>query len=332
MEAKLSNHSTYKHISKATDEIVNYIQDRKDNKIKSLRTRWHKFNRLCMGGIEPNAIYTFTGISGSGKSSMVNTLETDLVDLNPKENIVVLSFNYEMLSSKQVGRKLSYKLRQTTSDLYSATTSINETLMDEIKKAAEKFKYYPVYYVDEPQNLVDMENTISYFLNTIAKDKWLVVILDHALLIKSSGDSERQTISDIQKLFMRMKKIGRTSILQISQMNRNIEAPERINNQALHYPMRSDISTSDSIFQASDYVFVIHRPEILGLNEYGIYGLPTKDFVYLHCLKNRDGEVKTLKFVNDLKYNNLKEPEQEEESNPQQQISFTTENNEQNEK
>lgn len=258
------------------------------------------------------------------KSSFVNTLETDLIDLNPTENIVVLSFNYEMLSSKQVGRKLSHKLKQTTSDLYSATDSINDPLMEQIKKTAEKFKYYPIYYVDEPQNLSDMENTITYFLNTIAKDKWLIVILDHTLLIKSSGEGERQTISDIQKLFMRMKKIGKTSIIQISQMNRNIEAPERINNVGLHYPMRSDLSTSDSIFQASDYVIIIHRPEILGISQYGIYGLPTKDFVYMHFLKNREGDVKTLKFVNDLKYNNLKEPEPEDTS--QQQITFTQTN------
>lgn len=86
----------FKHISHATDEIVNYIEDRKDKKIKSLRTRWHKFNKLCMGGIEPNAIYTVTGISGSGKSSFVNTLETDLIDYNRDEKIVVLSFNYEI--------------------------------------------------------------------------------------------------------------------------------------------------------------------------------------------------------------------------------------------
>ena len=51
-----------------------------------------------MGGIEPNAIYTIAGISGSGKSSFVNTLETDLVDLNTNEDIIVLSFSFEISS------------------------------------------------------------------------------------------------------------------------------------------------------------------------------------------------------------------------------------------
>ncbi len=317
-----SFHLPYKHISSAASEIVAYIESRKNNEVKSLATRWAKFNKTCMGGIEPNAIYTVTGISGSGKSSFVNTLETDLIDLNPEEQIVVLSFNYEMLSSKQVGRKLSYKLRQTTSDLYSATKPINDYTMNMVKKAANEMKKYPVYYVDEPQTLVDMEKIINHFINVVAKDKWLIIILDHSLLIKSSGDGERQTIADVQKLFMRFKKIGKTSIIQISQMNRNIEAPERINNSGMHYPMRSDISTSDSIFQASDYVIVVHRPEILGIIEYGPYSLPTKDHIYMHFLKNREGEVKVLKFINDLRYNNIKEPEEDVE-NPQQEIKFT---------
>ena len=111
----------YRHISTATNEIVNYIHDRRTKKVNSLATRWPKFNRLAMGGIEPNAIYAVAGVSGSGKSSFVNTLETDLIDLNPHEDIVILSFSFEMLSSRQVGRKLSYKLKKTTSELYSAS-------------------------------------------------------------------------------------------------------------------------------------------------------------------------------------------------------------------
>jgi replicative DNA helicase len=93
----------YRHIKDPTEEIVNYIDHRRRGLSKSLRTRWVRFNNICMGGIEPNVIYTIAGRSGSGKSSFVNSLETDLFELNPDANFVVLSFSFEMVSSRQVG-------------------------------------------------------------------------------------------------------------------------------------------------------------------------------------------------------------------------------------
>ena len=74
--------------------------------------------------------------------------------------------------------------------------------------------------------------------------------------------------------------------------------------------MRSDLSTSDFIFQSSDYVIVLHRPEILGITEYGPHRQLVANMVYLHFLKNREGDLKILRFINDLKYNNLIEPQE----------------------
>lgn len=310
MEQKSYNTLPFKHISKATDEIIDYMGQRKNHKIDSLRTRWPKFNTLCMGGIEPNAIYTFSGISGSGKSSLVNTLETDLIDLNPNRELVVLSFNFEMLASRQVGRKLSYKLKETTSTLYSAVSSIDDKAFEKVKNEAENIKKYPIYYVDTPSTVEHIAETIDYFYDVIAKGKWLIIILDHTLLVTSNGRDERTTIIDLQKLFMQIKKKPNISIIQISQMNRNIEQPERIINPTNHYPMRSDLSTSDFIFQSSDYVIVLHRPELLGITAYGPQRQLVADMVYLHFLKNREGDLKILRFINDLKYNNLIEPKE----------------------
>lgn len=95
-----------KHISDATDEILNYINHRRKGIIKSLKTRWPKFNRQCMGGIEANVIYSICGISGSGKSSFANSLETDLFDLNPDERFVVLNFNFEIRKNNLLILKL----------------------------------------------------------------------------------------------------------------------------------------------------------------------------------------------------------------------------------
>lgn len=326
MEQMSSKTLSFRHISTATNEAVEYIRKRKNHEIQSLRTRWNKFNKSCMGGIEPNTIYTIVGISGSGKSSFVNTLETDLIDLNSNQDVIVLNFSFEMLSSRQVGRKISSKLRQTTAELYSANNELTDDLLDRVEQTSQQIKSYPIYYVDTPGTVEDIASTINYFYETKAKDKKFVIILDHTLLVEGQNrESALQVISELQKLFIKVKKLPNTTIIQLSQMNRNIENPERINNPSMHYPMRSDISSADTIFHASDYVICIHRPELLNIQQYGPNRLLVKNKVYLHILKNRDaGECTILEFDNDLKYNNLIETIREEES--ARKISFSNNN------
>lgn len=326
MEQTSSKTLSFRHISTATSEAVEYIRKRKNHEIQSLATRWKKFNKSCMGGIEPNTIYTIVGISGSGKSSFVNTLETDLIDLNSNQGVIVLNFSFEMLSSRQVGRKISSKLRQTTAELYSANNELTDDLLDRVEQTSQQIKSYPIYYVDTPGTVEDIASTINYFYETKAKDKKFVIILDHTLLVEGQNrESALQVISELQKLFIKVKKLPNTTIIQLSQMNRNIENPERINNPSMHYPMRSDISSADTIFHASDYVICIHRPELLNIQQYGPNRLLVKNKVYLHILKNRDaGECAILEFDNDLKYNNLIETIREEE--PARKISFSNNN------
>ena len=298
----------YKTIAQAAKESVDYIRARKDHTIVPLKTRWNKFNKVCCGGIEPGMILTVAGISGTGKSAVANMIETDLIDLNPSQKVVILDFSFEMVSFRSVTRKLSYRLRRTTSELYSAQEGIDEDTFNKVQEEAEKLAKYPIFYVDTPCTVPEIENTIDYFRNKFSEEWWLVVILDHTLLVE--GDTERGTIVDLQKMFIRKKKLPKTSIIQLSQMNRNIEQPERINNPAMHYPLRSDLAASDALFHASDYVIVINRPELQNLSSYGIKHLPVKNKVYMHFLKVRDaGEPCILEFDNDLKYGNLIEPD-----------------------
>lgn len=303
MEQELSKQPEIqvKSIADVTEETLKYIDDRRKHRIVSLKTRWEKFNKVCF--FEPNMIFTVAGTSGAGKSAFVNTITNDLIDLNPSQEIVILNFSFEMISYRNVGRILSNKLKMTTNELYSSVGDVDDNQFDIIKNTATALKNKEIYYVDTPLNVEQIEKTIIDFHNTIAKDKWLIVVLDHALLVE--GDSERGTLIDLQKMFIRVKKLSKTCIIQISQMNRNIETPERINNPVTHFPMRSDLAASDAIFQASDYVLAVHRPEVLQLQFYGVNRLPVKNKVYLHLLKVREGEPCILTFENELKYGNL---------------------------
>jgi replicative DNA helicase len=232
--------------------------------------------------------------------------------LNPNGNFVVLSFSFEMLASKNVGRKLSYKLKKTTSELYSGDetrSKLENSDYDQVVAEAKIIEQYPIYYVDRPGSVEEIRNTILDFrLRPEIKGKWLIIFLDHSLLTKNvEGEKERETLFLLQKMFMEIKKYDQTTIIQLSQMNRNIEDKERILNPNLHFPMRSDVMGGDSLFTASDYVMVLHRPELLGITSYGSSNWPVKNLVYLHIVKNREGEPKILVFENNLKYNTLDE-------------------------
>ena len=305
MEQNLSN--LIRPMSVVANEAVQYIAGRREHKIVSLKTRWNKFNKQCMGGIEPNTVLTIAGISGSGKSSFANLITTDVIDLNESEDVIVLNFSLEMVGFRQVGRTLSNKLRRTTSTLYSSEKDLDDNTFRMVVSVTNKLKEYPIYFVDSPTTPTQVKDIIFQFYDTYVKgtNKHFLIVYDHTLLTKQVG-SVLETISELERVFIQAKKLPMTSIIQLAQMNRNIESSERINNPTSHYPMRSDLSSSDAIFQASDYVCVIHRPEILGIQEYGPNHLPTSNKVYIHILKNRDaGKPCILEFENDLAFNNL---------------------------
>jgi replicative DNA helicase len=296
-------------ISVVAQETIDYIKGRREHNITSLRTRWKKFNSQCMGGIEPNTVYTITGISGTGKSSFANLIETDLIDLNQNEDIIILSFSLEMVGFRQIGRTLSNKLEKATSELYSAEKDLDDQTFARVVTVANQLKKYPIYFVDNPGTSKQVEEIIMWFYNKYVKgtNKHFVIMYDHALLTKREG-SVLETISNLLQVFIQVKKLPYTSVILLTQMNRNIESPERINNPSAHYPMRSDLSSSDAVFQGSDYVLALHRPELLGIQEYGPSKLPTQNKVYMHILKNRDaGKPCILRFENQLMHNNLVE-------------------------
>jgi replicative DNA helicase len=261
-----------------------------------------------MGGIEVNTIYTIAGISGSGKSAFLNSLESDLFDINPDIDFVVLSFSLEMLSSKQIGRKLSYKLKKTTSELYTVEEKLSDSDFKKVEEEAKKIRNYPIYYVDSPGTVSEIKNTIDVFRELYAKDKWLIVDFDHVLLTKNSGgETERGTLVNLQRLFIEEKKIGMTTIIQLSQLNREIEEISRITNPSLHFPQRRDLAGSDAMFFASDYIIILHTPEKLGIRTYGVNNWPVDNMIYMHWLKCREGEPKILSFTNNLKHNSIEE-------------------------
>lgn len=299
----------------AAKEEMRYIKGRMDGSIKSLRTGWKKFNQVSMNGIEWGNIITIAGLSGSGKTTMLNELETMLFEYNPEEEFVVLSFNFEMLARRLVGRKLSKHLEKPVKDLYSANIENlkGNITKKEFESAQDYFrtisKITPVYYVDMPGTAEEIEETILKFSKQPdIKGKGILITLDHSILVKKSPKKNQQeSLYDLSFTFNKLKKQIKSAFIIVSQLNRSIEDKERKLNPELHFPCKADIFGADALYQYSDMVIVPHRPEMLGISQYGPYGLPVKDIIYMHYLKVRDGEPCFAKMINDLKHNRILE-------------------------
>lgn len=312
MGPELSSNSkalTIKSFSQAAQEELNYIKKRKSGEIKPLKTSLKKFNKALMAGISKGDIITLAGASGSGKTAFLNQLETDLFDCNPGEKIAILNFNFEMQARRLIGRKISRSLGKTVKQLYSAddvnATNITDFELNETEAYLKSIEHRPVHYVEISGNVDEIEKTILKF-NDMYPDRWIIVTLDHSGLVKKKGNKNNvDHMYDVMFMFNTVKKKIDASFILVSQLNRNILSEDRKLNPKLHYPDRSDIWGSDSVYIYSDLVAVLHRPEMLGILQYGPERMPTTNKVFMHYIKCRDGEQFIAMMENDLANNQI---------------------------
>jgi replicative DNA helicase len=316
----------YEHLSKGVQRTKEYIRQRNTGESRSLLTSKPTLNATLMDGIDWNRIMTIGGLSGSGKSTILEELKRDFCTLN-EVDFLILSFEFEMLIEDQLARSISPKVNKSVKELYTLDSNI-----DGVMDALDQYNDMPIYFVDNIGTVQDVRETIVDFVTKLCKPekKNVIITLDHLLLTKGKrGDEEKEVIDDLMRAFVELKKyissLGiKCLFVTLSQMNRNIEAAERILNPLLHYPNKNDLFAASSTYYCSDYVIITHRPAtISGITRY--YGPPTKnhkqglplrssngkDLIYWHVIKERFGSNNILVMEEDFKYSRLNEYELE---------------------
>lgn len=297
----------------AVDTCLDYMGKRMRGEIPLYKTKFNNINNALGGSIEPNSILTLAGISGSGKSTMATQIIYSIIDnlnVEGKEG-VALRFNFEMLAFKTVGREFASIAKKSVGSLYSQKETLSEEEYERIKRyIAPKVKQKNVFYVEEPETVLGIINTIYYYWQQMCeipkkKDMLFIAEIDHALLIDGNGEEDKEKIDKLMRGLMALKKKiqrmgGFILFIVLSQLNRDIESVDRVKVPNMHRPMKKDLSSSDWMFQASDYVLVGHVPASLNLPYYTEKKLPVRimtdkikrieyPFIYYHLIKNRDG-------------------------------------------
>jgi replicative DNA helicase len=251
--------------------------------------------------------------------------------LNPEEKFEILSFEFEMLVEDQLARFASSKTGKSVKEIYSGTESLADKDFELVQSVLEERKKAPIFYVDNAGTTDQIRQTILTFAaerQLLSKGMGLVVTVDHVLLTKGkASEAEKEKIDSLMEMLNDVKKyfahIGlRCITICLSQLNREIEKPERIDNPSLHFPNRNDIFAASSIYHTSDYVLISHRPaDITGISKgYGPkrknypdgYPLkypddPSRDMVYWHLIKERFGKPVVIALAENFNQSKIEE-------------------------
>lgn len=279
------------------EEGLQYIQDRRLGKIKSVKTPWDSLNKAGVGGLEWGSMLTIGARPGEGKTMFVTQMIRESRLLNPTQDFNILEFQFEM------GPK------QTAARDFAAQTALDYDVVLSTGKQLDQFSYGMMQqYVNDTQALQkqgvirtqinrpctakEIEKNIHFVYNYL-ECKPLIVTIDHSWLIKKdAGDREKiNTLYNSVEMLMQVKKDLPIIVLMISQLNRDIDDSSRkIPGDIVNYPTSSDIFGGDALMQGSDMVLVLRRPMKANIQLYGPKQFVVhKEDVFGHVLKSRNG-------------------------------------------
>lgn len=296
-----------------------YIRKRASGELVFLNTCYDRLNKALM--LEPNTMLTITGLSGGGKSSISKRISNSIHENLKKQNknSIGLSFNFEMLAQKTIGREVAGRAKISLQELYSSEHPLAAAKMEMVfKKHHSKLFDYPLIYVEEPQDHKVIGDTIYYYWKELCEpEDYFIVEIDHAVITKGrTGDNQKDKVDNLMETLNNIKKKisyegGCVFFIVLSQMNRNIKDKDRMQIPQLHYPNTADLFAASSIEYFSDYILCTHMPAKLNLKGYTDNNFPVYlehndeqiEFIYWHILKNREGiPDQVIPMLNNLKY------------------------------
>lgn len=298
-----------KTIDEAVEEALRKIEYERTGKQHGLLCSYKQINRMMLKYWRFGQVTMIAGMSGSGKSAILNMLENDFSDLKRFDEhnnniavnkdflgeVLVLAFKYEMGASDEVLRNLSGRTGKSYGYLLSAEydradkqyNTVSDFEYEEFKMSLEGLKGRPIIYIEVAGNLIQLYNLVKHYAETQPHKK-LVVTIDHTMLsVKLNEKDDLELMSATAQCCVRLRKNFNAMVIPLNQLNGEIEKPMRKENPNFHYPTKIDIHCGNQIFWACDNVIVFHRPEKLDLTTYGKLKLPTTGLIHGICLKSR---------------------------------------------
>ena len=280
----------------AFNDALKYMLARQSGKEKSIQTPWPKFNDAITDGLEWNTLTVIGGRPGSGKTLIKDQIIRESFILNPTEDFRILEFSFEMVGRTTALREFSSLTGKTYKELCSAGTKLTKDTFDKCHIYSKDRIKSPVDQITTPMTVNQMRDQVDIYMN-LHQGKKTIITLDHSILVKRAPyqNNRLDMLFELGEFFTEMKRTYPCMFICLSQLNRNIDNPERATNGKYgNYVLESDIFGSDAMLQHADTLIGINRPAKQKIRYYGPdrYIIEDEKTLVLHFLKARNGDTR----------------------------------------
>ena len=278
------------------------MKARRSGELKSLKSSWPKFNDAFCDGLEWRTITVVGARPGTGKTLFMEQLISDIIEENKDHKFRVLKFQFEMLDETNGIRKLSLNTASDYNTLMSKGEPVDKDLylrcVQYYEQTAETDVIDVVY---DPCTVDEMCATIHYYMEKHKDENGnymnALVTIDHSALLKvGKGQKDKfEVLYALGEALTYMKKHYPVAFLVLSQLNRNIDNPDRSKDGDYgNYVLDSDLFGADALLQHADVVLGINKPSIRKIRFYGPerFIVNDEDLLAFHFLKSRNGTTR----------------------------------------
>ena len=237
--------------------------------VKQIKTNREWFDH--QNGITPKNFITIFGASFSGKSTELENMKMDImdVDINPEASEYVwVSNSFEMTNFATTLRDIKKLTKKQFKDILSQPFTDEEK---EVLKRYRETKFDGRFFVNQvPLSSEEFLRETEEFLEQNKTKKLVVLDLDHAGLLRAKNDNKKLAVDDmVEGLNMLKNKYENFVVILLAQANRSVltRIKEKSNESRLR---RDDIYLSDVLFHTSDYVIGLQNAHYLGIEQYAL--------------------------------------------------------------